>query len=177
MKLITYFALMLFATHLEIALGLCPEDMEHLNLTHFQKIKKEGSVIYYYEEKIHLYPMKIYLEFYKDMQDVSVIASKKLKKSENEKDIGNSFTMEFTKDKNNDIFFQIQRCLKENGICLREGSPTKISERLSDTEIKKYEISIHYDKIRIYSQNKFFMKRKSNSKKSLEKRLMFKLEL
>ena len=155
MKLITYFALMLFATHLEIALGLCPEDMEHLNLTHFQKIKKEGSVIYYYEEKIHLYPMKIYLEFYKDMQDVSVIASKKLKKSENEKDIGNSFTMEFTKDKNNDIFFQIQRCLKENGICLREGSPTKISERLSDTEIKKYEISIHYDKIRIYSQNKF----------------------
>ena len=54
MKLITYFVLMLFAPHLEIALGLCPEDMELLNLTHFQNIKKEGSIIHFYKEKINL---------------------------------------------------------------------------------------------------------------------------
>ena len=160
MKLITYFVLMLFAPHLEIALGLCPEDMELLNLTHFQNIKKEGSIIHFYKEKINLYPLKIYLEFYKDINDVSVIASKKLNIPENENDIGKSFIMEFTKDKRNDIFFQIQRCIKENGRCSREGSPKKINERFSDTEIKKYEISIDYNKIKMYSQNKLIYEEK-----------------
>ena len=68
--------------------------------------------------------------------------------------------MEFTKDKRNDIFFQIQRCIKENGRCSREGSPKKINERFSDTEIKKYEISIDYNKIKMYSQNKLIYEEK-----------------
>ena len=154
MKEITYFALILFAVHLKIALGLCPEYMEHLNLTHFQNIKKEGSILYFYEEKINLYPMKIYLEINEDINEVSVIISKNLKISENENDINNSFIVEFIKDEKNDIFFQIQRCLKETEICSRKESPKKINEKFSDTKMKKYEISIDYNKIKMYSQNK-----------------------
>ena len=159
MKLLfAYFALILFTVHLEISLGLCPEDMEHLNLTHFQNIKEEGSIIYFYKEKINIFPMKIYLEIDKDISEASVIISKKLKISENEEDIGNSFTMEFTKDKKNAIFFQIQRCLKENGVCSREEYPTKIKEKYSGARVKKYEISVECDKIKLYYQNKLIYK-------------------